>query len=90
MKTVAYSQVPQTHSYVHLAYLSASSGPGEIALPAAFLGAVAYLLIYLIGHTAKLNVKYPRPWRVMTLAVLTVTGFLAIYGLLLGFTLTAG
>ena len=90
MKTVAYSQVPQTHSYVHLAFLSASTGPSEIALPAAFLGAVAYLLIYLIGHTAKLNVKYPKPWRVMTLAVITVTGVLTVLGLLFSFTLTAG
>jgi hypothetical protein len=77
MKTIAYSEVPQTHSYVHLAYLSASSSSAQTALPAAFLVTVAYLLVYLAGHSAKLNVKHPKAWRLMTLTLVTVTGLLA-------------
>jgi hypothetical protein len=83
MKTIAYSEVPQTHSYVHLAYLSASSGPPEAALVLGGLGAVSFLLVFLAGSAAKLNVKFSKAWRLMTLAVVTATGFLVFFGLLL-------
>lgn len=87
MKTIAYSEVPQTHSYVHLAYISASAGPGEAALPAAALGAVSFLLVYLVGSAAKLNVKFPKAWRLTTLAAVTAVGCLVLFGLLFGHTL---
>ena len=89
MKTIAYSEVPQTHSYVHLAYLSASSGPGEAALPAAVLGGVFFLLVFLLGTTTKLNVQFPKAWRLMTLAVVTAAGCLVLFGLLSGHTLAS-
>ena len=88
MKTIAYSEVPQTHSYVHLAYISASSGPGEAVLPAAVLGAVSFLLIYLVAATTKLNVRFPTAWRLVRLAVVTAVGGLLCLGLLFGYTLT--
>ena len=89
MKTIAYSEVPQTHSYVHLAYISASSGPGEVALPAAALGAVSFLLVSLVVTTTRLNVKFPKTWRLMTLAVVTAVGCLVLFGLLFGHTLAS-
>jgi hypothetical protein len=60
MKVITYSQVPQKSTYVHLAYLSASDMmvPG----PGALMGFVL-LVIYLAGLALKVNVKYPRPWR---------------------------
>jgi hypothetical protein len=82
MKTIAYSEVPQTHTYVHLAYISASSGPGEAVLPAAVLGAVSFLLMYLVAATTKLNVKFPNAWRLLTLAVVTALGCLVLFGVL--------
>jgi len=84
MKTIAYSEVPQTHSYVHLAYISASSGPGEAVLPAALLGAVSFLLMYLVAATTKLNVKFPRFWRLTTVAVVATTGCLVLVSLAFG------
>ena len=87
MKTIAYSEVPQTHSYVHLAYISASSGPGEAALPTAVLGAVSFLFVALVAHATKLNVKFPKAWRLLTLAVVTMVGCLVMFGLLFGQTL---
>ena len=87
MKTIAYSEVPQTHSYVHLSYISASSSPGEAVLPAAVLGAVSLLLMYLVAATTKLKVKSPKTWRLMTLAVVTVLGCLLLFGVLSSFFL---
>ena len=85
MKTIAYSEVPANpQSYVHLAYLSASSGPAEAMLPVALLGAIAYLLVYSVGAATKLTLKSPRIWRVMTLTVVTATGFLVLLSILAG------
>jgi hypothetical protein len=79
MKTIAYSEVPQTHSYVHLAYTSASSATTDSVLPIAFLGAVAYLLVYSVGSATKLKVKSPRIWRLMALIVVIATGLLVLF-----------
>jgi hypothetical protein len=87
MKTIAYSEVPQTHSYVHLAYTSASTGPAEAALPAAFLGTITYLLIYLLASASRLKDKYAKAWRLVTVAFATAVAFLVVVGLGLGVTL---
>ncbi len=83
MKTIAYSEVPQTHSYVHLAYLSASPGPDAAVLPAVFLGAVACLMVYLVGAAAKLDVRFPRFWRLTTIAVVAAAGSVLLFGVVL-------
>jgi hypothetical protein len=91
MKTIAYSEVPaHPHSYVHLAYVSASSEPTAAALGTGILIAVTYLFVYLVGAAAKLNVKFPRFWRVATVAVIAVTGCLTLVGILFGRVLEAG
>ena len=84
MKTIAYSEAPQTHSYVHLAYISASAGPGEAALPTAVLGALSFLFVALVAHATKLNVKFPTAWRLLTLAMVTLVVCLLMFSLLLG------
>lgn len=85
MKTIAYSEVPANpHSYVHLAYLSANSEPAGITFATTIMIAVTYLLAYLIGAIAKLDVKFPRFWRVTTVAVVATTGCLLLFGLLFG------
>ena len=81
MKTIAYSEVPPTHSYVHLAYLSASSGASEGALAAGGLSAISFLLMLLAGAAVKLDVRFPRAWRLMKITAVTVTGGLGLFGL---------
>jgi hypothetical protein len=85
MKTIAYSEVPENpQPYVHLAYLSANSEPAGIAFATTIMIAVTYLLAYLVGAIAKLDVKFPKFWRLTTLAVVTVTGCLLLFGLVFG------
>jgi len=57
MKIIAYSQVPNKHTYVHLAYLSATTsleGPLVVVL-----GGITLLAFFLIGLRNKLS----RAWR---------------------------
>jgi hypothetical protein len=67
---------------VHLAYISASSGPGAAALPTAVLGALSFLFVALIAHATKVNIKFPKAWRLVTLAMVTAVGCLLVLGIL--------
>ncbi len=63
MKTIAYSEVPKPHPYVHLAYISAQAGAESALLVTAILGTIAFLVVFAIGATTKVNVKYAQFWR---------------------------
>ena len=84
MKTVAYSEVPRTPGYVHLAYLSAASQ--KLVNDAFFttgimMGAVSALAL-LLGSKFRLSVKAPRIWRLTVIALVTVTLLVLIFALL--------
>ena len=81
MKTIAYSEVPQTHSNVHLACISASSSAGDAALGTGLLGAVSFLLVALAVKATKLDLKFPQAWRLLMLTVVTVAGCLVSLGI---------
>jgi hypothetical protein len=83
MKIVAYSQVPQKHSYVHLAYLSAA-GQAEGALTVAWglLLGIIYLVIYFYGLRLKLNTKFPWIWRLAAICFIIAILFLLLHGCL--------
>jgi hypothetical protein len=75
MKTIAYSEVPRTPTYVHLAYLSAASARlvnDAIFNTGMLMGAVS-LLALIVGSKFKLRSKAPRLWRLMVITLVTVT-----------------
>ena len=84
MKTVAYSEVPRTPGYVHLAYLSAASQKlvnDAIFTTGIMMGAFSALVL-LLGAKFKLNAKAPRIWRVAVITLVTVTLLVLIFALI--------
>jgi hypothetical protein len=71
MKVIAYSQVPQKSSYIHLAYLSASQPSIDGPLGSGALMGIVLVMIYLAGSALKINVNHPRAWRWFLLCSVT-------------------
>jgi hypothetical protein len=72
MKIIAYSQVPQRNSYVHLAYLSATAqNKGADVLIAGLFVGVFYLYLLSNASKWKLREKSPRLWRRVSIGLIT-------------------
>ena len=73
MKIIAYSQVPQKHAYVHLAYLSAAAQNAAAGRLAAGLGLVMIFFLLIATATAlKIPMKFPRTWRWTMISILAI------------------
>lgn len=84
MKTLAYSEVPKSPTYVHLAYLSASSSSlaAETLLSVGALAGVFALLALVLSSVSKWRLKAPLLWRLALITMVTVSLCLILIALL--------